>query len=46
LARSWGSVEEAKEVIKDQESLSEKFTKFDMLDEEKLNAFVRVLSQL
>jgi len=46
MAQSWGSVEQAKEMMEGQEKMSERFTKFDMLDEEKLNAFVRVLSQL
>ena len=46
LTDSWGSPEAAKKMMSAQEEMSEKFTKFDMLNEEKLNAFVRVLGQL
>ena len=46
MAQSWGSVEQAEEAMQDQKKTSEKLTKFDMLDETKLSAFVRVLGQL
>ena len=45
LTESWGE-QQAKELINKQKDLGAQFTKVNMLDEEKLNTFMRVMAQL